>query len=127
MTKLFLIFLGSGLGGVLRYTLGGWAHRITNGSFPFGTLLVNVTGCLLIGFLTAALAGRFLIREELRVAVLVGLLGGFTTFSSFGFETFELLNLGQFGLAGMNVFLSIFGGLSGVWIGYRVAESWFGV
>ncbi|MFQ5462438.1 MAG: fluoride efflux transporter CrcB [Phycisphaerae bacterium] len=127
MTKLILIFVGSGLGGVLRYALGGWAHRLTNGSFPFGTLLVNVLGCLLIGFLTAALAGRFLIREELRVAVLIGLLGGFTTFSTFGFETFELMNLGQFGLAGMNVLLSLFGGLSGVWIGYRVAESWLGV
>ena len=124
--KLLLIFLGSGVGGVLRYTLAGWAQRLGNGSFPLGTLLVNLAGCMLIGFLTAALSGRVLIREEYRIALLVGLLGGFTTFSTFGLETFALLNDGQYGRAALNVAISVAAGVSAVWIGYRVAERWLG-
>jgi CrcB protein len=87
MCKLVLIFVGSGLGGVLRYALGGWGQRLADGRFPLGTLIVNVSGCLLIRFLTAAFAGRVLIREEYRVALLIGVLGGYTTFSTFGLET----------------------------------------
>lgn len=87
MCKLVLIFVGSGLGGVLRYALGGWGQRPADGRFPLGTLIVNVSGCLLIRFLTAAFAGRVLIREEYRVALLIGVLGGYTTFSTFGLET----------------------------------------
>ena len=127
MTKLLLIFLGSGLGGVCRYLLSGWAQRFANGSFPLGTLTVNVVGCLAIGFLTAAFAGRYLIREELRIALLIGILGGFTTFSTFGLETFALTNDGQHGLALLNVVLSCILGLAAVWLGYRIGESWLGV
>lgn len=124
--KLLLIFLGSGVGGVLRYTLAGWAQRLGNGSFPLGTLLVNLAGCMLIGFLTAALSGRVLLREEYRIALMVGLLGGFTTFSTFGLETFALLNDGQHGRAALNVAISVAAGVAAVWIGYRVAERWLG-
>jgi CrcB protein len=127
MQKLLLIFVGSGFGGVLRYALAGWTQRLTGGVFPLGTLLVNVTGCLLIGFLTAAFGGRILVREEHRVALLIGLLGGYTTFSTFGLETFALLNDGQYGRAGVNVVASVAVGLVAVWIGYRLGESWLGV
>ena len=126
MLKLSLIFLGSGLGGVFRYAVGGWAQRLGGGSFPIGTLLVNVLGCLLVGFLAAALSGRILIREDYRFALLVGLLGGFTTFSTFGFETFALLNDGQHLRAMLNVTLSVGVGLGSVWLGYRIAENWLG-
>jgi len=107
MTKSLLIFIGSGAGGVLRYALSGLTQRLANGSFPIGTLIVNITGCLLIGFLTAALSGRVLVREEYRVAVLIGLLGGYTTFSTFGLETFALLNAGQPWRALLNVTASV--------------------
>jgi CrcB protein len=127
MTKLLLIFIGSGAGGVLRYVLAGWTQRLANGSFPIGTLIVNITGCLLIGFLTAAFSGRVLVREEYRVAVLIGLLGGYTTFSTFGLETFALLNAGQPWRALLNVTASVTAGLAGVWTGYRLAENWLGV
>lgn len=121
--KLGLIFIGSGLGGVARYAFAGLAQRLNpHAGFPIGTLLVNVTGCLAIGFLSAALAGRSLMREEYRLAILVGVLGGYTTFSTFGWETFALLNGGQFARAAMNVLLSVFGCLIAVWAGYRGAQ-----
>lgn len=127
MHKLLLVFLGSGVGGVLRYAVGGWVQRRLSGLFPLGTLVVNLTGCVLIGFLSAALAGRWLVREEHRVALLVGVLGGYTTFSTFGWETFALLNDGQMGRAAGNAALSVVGGLAAVWIGYRLGQAWLGV
>jgi len=127
MHKLLLIFIGSGAGGVLRYAVSGWTQRLGNGSFPLGTLCVNFLGCLLVGFLAAALSGRILIREEHRIALLVGLLGGFTTFSTFGLETFALLNNGQYARAALNVALSVGLGVGAVWLGYRAAEQWMGV
>ena len=127
MTKVVLIFIGSGVGGVLRYVVAGWSQRLANGSFPIGTLLVNVSGCLVVGFLAAALAGRVLVREELRLALLIGLLGGYTTFSTFGLETFALLNAGQKWPALLNIISSIVLGLVCVGAGYRWAEKWLGV
>lgn len=126
MTKYLLIFLGSGAGGLMRYAVSGWTQRLTQASFPLGTLLVNVTGCLLIGFFTAYLSGRMLIREEFRVALLVGVMGGYTTFSTFSLETFALVNEGQLWRAGVNVVASVMAGLAAVWLGYRLAEIWLG-
>lgn len=127
LLKLALILIASGVGGVCRYLLSGWAQKLANGSFPAGTLAVNVLGCLLIGFLSAAFAGRWLVREEYRVALIVGVLGGFTTFSAFGLETFALLNDGQYTRAAWNVAASVGLGLASVWAGYRLAERWLGV
>jgi CrcB protein len=127
MLKWLLIAAGSALGGVMRYGFQGWVQRFSNGSFPVGTLAVNVTSCLAIGFLSGLFAGPQLIREEYRVALTVGVLGGYSTFSTFGLETFNLANQGEFRLAMLNVLLSCGLGLAGVWIGYRAAERWFGV
>ena len=127
MLKFVLIFIGSGLGGVLRYALGGWVQRLGQGTFPVGTLAVNVSGCLLIGFLTALLSGPVLIRDEYRLALLIGVLGGYTTFSTFGWETFSLVNEGQIGQAVVNAAASVGAGVAAVWIGYRLAETWRGV
>jgi CrcB protein len=127
MHRLAWIFIGSGLGGVFRYLVDGWVQRLVNGSFPLGTLAVNVTGCLLIGMLSAALSGRVLIREEYRIGLLIGLLGGFTTFSTFGLETFAFASDGQHVRAALNVVLSVALGLAAVWGGYRLAEHWLGV
>lgn len=126
MGKLLLIFIGSGIGGVVRYALSGWTQKLGNGNFPLGTMVVNASGCLLIGFLSAAFAGRWLVREEYRLALLIGLLGGYTTFSTFGLETFALLNEGQYFSAMLNVMLSVTIGLAAVWCGYRLAETWLG-
>ena len=92
------------------------------GKFPLGTLAVNVLGCLVIGSLSAALASRFPIREDYRLALVVGLLGGFTTFSSFGLETFSLLDGGHYVHAASNVVLSVIVCLVAVWAGQRLAH-----
>ena len=127
MFKLVLIFLGAGLGGVARYALGGAVQGVSGESFPAGTLAVNVAGCLVIGFLDAAFAGPVLVREEHRIAIFVGIIGGFTTFSSFGKETLSLAVDGEYLLAGLNVMLSNVLGLGAVWLGLRLGERAYGV
>jgi CrcB protein len=127
MSKWILIAVGGAAGSLLRYSLQGWAQRLTNGVFPVGTLSVNIIGCLVIGFLAASFTGPLLIREEYRIGLTVGVLGGFTTFSAFGLETFNLTNDGQFRLALTNVLLSVALGFVAVWLGYRFSEWWFGI
>jgi CrcB protein len=124
--KLVLIAIGGGFGSVMRYVLGGWVQRLAGIDFPLGTLVINVSGCFAIGFLNAFFTPR-LVREEYRIAILVGILGGYTTFSTFGYETFMSLNDRQFARAGFNMLLSVGLGLAAVWIGYRLAERMFGV
>ncbi len=127
MFRLTLIFLAGGCGSVLRYGLSGWVQRLGgNSSFPTGTLVVNVVGCVAIGFLAALFTGPMLIREEYRLAILVGLLGGFTTFSTFGYETVALTNSGQWGFAALNVVLSNGLGLAAAWMGARAAVALYG-
>lgn len=126
MNKILLL-AGAGVAGTLsRYFLVVGAQRLTGGFFPVGTLLVNLVGCLLIGFLGAMLTGPFLVRDEYRIAVMVGFLGAFTTFSAFGYETFRLLNEGQKWLALANIGLNNVLGLALVWIGYRTAGVLYG-
>ena len=120
MLKLALIFCGGGAGALLRYLVQAGVARALPVAFPLGTLLVNVLGCFAIGFLIAHLAGTSL-REEYRVALLVGVLGGFTTFSTFAAETLGLLQQGTWPLALGNVVASSALGLIAVWAGYRLA------
>ena len=127
MTKIIFIAIGGGGGAVLRYLVSAWGQRITQGAFPLGTMMVNVSGCLAIGLIGALFGGPVLVREEYRAAILIGLLGGYTTYSSFGWETVMLANDGQFGRALMNVLVTTTLGLAAVWIGYRLGERWFGV
>ena len=122
MRVLLWIACGGALGAVLRYGLSVGCQRLAGGVFPVGTLAVNVAGCLLIGFLGALLSGPALLRDELRLGLLVGVLGGFTTFSTFGWETFALLNDGEWSRAAANVVASNALGLAAVWLGYRVAQ-----
>ena len=126
MLKLGLIAAGGAAGALLRYAVSGSAQKLTSGTFPLGTLCVNVIGCVLIGFFGAFFAGPHLVREEYRVALLVGLLGAFTTFSTFGWETVSLVNAGQLWQAGLNIALSNGAGLVSVVLGYRLGTKWFG-
>lgn len=111
----------------MRYFVQGWGQALASGGFPVGTLIVNVVGCFFIGFFNAAFTGPVLIREEYRVALTVGILGGFTTFSSLGWESFSLANDGQALRAILNPLLSVTAGFVAVWVGVRLAASWFGV
>lgn len=127
MAKLLLIAAGGAVGSALRYLVAGWGQKLFNGSFPAGTMIVNVVGCFLIGLLAVALADPVRVRPELRMALLVGVLGGFTTFSTFGYESFTLMGDRQFALAGMNIVASVTLGLAAVWIGARLGQRIFGV
>lgn len=127
MLKIALIAVGGGIGAVLRYVVSAWGQRLMGGSFPFGTFLVNVTGSLVIGFVGARMAAPHLVREEVRVFLLVGLLGGYTTFSTFGWETFMELNDGETSRALANLLITNAVGVTAVWLGYRFGERLFGV
>ena len=124
MMKVLLIAAGGSLGAVLRYALSGLAHRVYRGPFPVGTLVVNVAGCAAMGLLGGLLIGSTLVREEYRVGLLVGVLGAFTTFSTFGWETIELLNERRLGPAALNIVLNNACSLAAAWIGYRLAQKW---
>lgn len=120
MYKLLLIMAGGALGSAMRYILGGWAQQWAGVRFPVGTLLVNIAGCFAIGLLNAIFHHRALVREEYRLAILIGVLGGFTTFSSFAWETTALSHDAQFGLALANVVASTAGCLIAAWAAYRL-------
>ncbi len=126
MSKLLLIALGGSVGAVLRYLLAGWGQRLISGAFPLGTLIVNSTGCLVMGFLVGVLTGPLLVREELRLMLLVGFVGSFTTFSTFGYETLALLEDREWGGAALNVAVSNGVGIAAVLAGMRMAERWQG-
>ncbi|PYS37151.1 MAG: fluoride efflux transporter CrcB [Acidobacteria bacterium] len=123
MYKIFLIGIAGSLGTLSRYWLSGWADQWWGGTFPFGTLIVNATGCLAIGFLFHATEEKYLVDPVVRSAALVGFLGGFTTFSSFAVQSFSLLRDGEILLASANILLSNFAGLILVWAGYVIART----
>ena len=127
MEKLLIIFVGGGIGSVARYTLGGWVQGRAASVFPLGTLAVNVLGCAAIGILGAALDGRVLMKPEYRLFLMVGVLGGFTTFSSFAFETLKLAMDGEYFRAAGNVILSNVLGLFVAWLAYVIVRKSLGV
>jgi CrcB protein len=121
MVRLLLIGLAGFVGTLGRYWLSGLAARRYGETFPYGTFAVNALGCLLAGFLFYLMYDRFLTSPTSRSVVFIGLLGGFTTFSSYGLQTFTLLREGEIFLALLNIGLSNIAGLFLVWAGYRLA------
>ena len=118
MLALLLVGAGGFLGSVFRYVLSGWVHRILdNPWFPYGTLVVNVSGSVAIGFLSGLAENRSLFTSDARLFVFIGILGGFTTFSSFALETFSLGRNTQIAAALANIMMQVFLGLLGVWCG----------
>lgn len=118
MTNAMLIFLGSGLGGISRYGVSLLTYSVLGKQFPYGTLVVNVTGCFLMGLLFELIIERFDgIGVPLRAFLLIGFLGGYTTFSSFSIETINLIENDQW-LSGLsNIFFNMTLCLMGTWIG----------
>jgi CrcB protein len=120
MLNLVYVGLGGFLGSIGRYLASGAVHQIfPNIYFPIGTAAVNITGCFLIGILTGLAEFRNLLSPEMRMFLLIGLLGGFTTFSTFGHETVAFMRNGEFLHAFGNVLIQVIIGLSGVWLGYN--------
>jgi CrcB protein len=122
MNETVVAFLGGGVGTAFRYWLSGGVYRFISPTFPFGTLLVNVAGCLLIGVSMSLFEERFAVQPLLRIFLTIGVLGGFTTFSTFSFETIALLREGSL-LAGFgNIISSVAGCLMATWMGMVVGK-----
>jgi CrcB protein len=123
MTRVLAIAAGGAVGSVLRYWMSAWVHSLVGRGFPYGTLAVNVLGCLLMGFLFALLVERLSTDSAVRAGILIGVLGGFTTFSSFSIETFNLLEEGLWLKAGINAGASLVLCLAATWIGVITARA----
>lgn len=117
MFKNILVIIGGGTGAFFRYLLSGWIYKVLGADFPYGTLAVNVIGCFVIGLFLTMADDRFLISPAFRIFFAVGVLGGFTTFSTFSFETVGLLKDGATTIGLLNVGVSIVVGLTATWIG----------
>ena len=123
MLLIVLVGIGGFFGAVMRYLVTEWAQDIFHAlSLPYGTITVNIIGCLLIGLLAGLSENRNLLGPETRALLLIGVLGGFTTFSAFGFETVELLRDGKSMAAFSNVGLQVCLGLAAVWVGYSASQ-----
>jgi CrcB protein len=119
LKSILLVALGGALGSVVRYKLSGWVlHHTVDWQFPAGTFVVNVAGCLVIGVLAGLAVKEDFFSAETRLFLFTGLLGGFTTFSAFGLETFYLLRRGELLAAGSNIVLSVIVGLIVLWLGF---------
>lgn len=122
MTNIFLVGFGGFIGSVLRYLASGYVQQSTKSiDFPYGTLVVNVVGCFIIGFLAQLAEDRGVFTSESRIFVFTGFLGGFTTFSSFGNETLNLARDSQMMNAFANVGANVILGLFAVWLGRTVS------
>ena len=121
MTTLLWIMLGGAIGTGARYLIATPLNGSASDGYPVGTLTVNLIGCLAIGFLATTLTEASGVRPEVKLAVIVGCLGGFTTFSSFGLETMSLLENGRIGAALSYVLLSNLVGLALAWGGMKAA------
>jgi CrcB protein len=125
MTTYLWIALGSALGGVARYWSSGFVAAHVGETFPFGTMAVNVVGSFVIGFFATLTApdGRLFVSSDTRQFVLMGVCGGYTTFSSFSFGTLALVRDGEWAWAGLNILLSVALCLVAVWLGYIAASA----
>ena len=123
MKAVLLVALGGALGALTRYALVEWVDWATPKSrFPWGILAANLLGCFAIGLVFGIAEHRNWLTEAARLMALVGFLGSFTTFSTFGWNTFELFRNGQAALAFANVAISVIGGLASVWAGWALAR-----
>jgi CrcB protein len=113
------VTIAGALGVLARFALGGWLVRATGGLFPWETMIINVSGCFAIGALAGALDRGALLSPALRMALLVGFLGGYTTFSSFALEALRLVQDAQWRSAALYVLGTNAAGLVAVWAGYQ--------
>ncbi len=122
MTPYVYIIMGAVVGAPLRYYVQGVVQDSTASLFPFGTLVVNVSGCLVIGLLLTLAEERGALGPNARLALVTGFLGSYTTFSTFAYESFQQLRGHELFFASANIVASVFVGLAAVWIGTILAR-----
>jgi CrcB protein len=122
MKNYLVVFMGAGIGGSLRYFLSTYFYKILPILFPFGTLAVNVLGSFALGIIIFGLDERDIISPLMKLFLGVGFCGGFTTFSTFSFETFNLMRDSEFLLAAVNVILNIIVSFAGIYLGYLISR-----
>jgi len=123
MEKMLIAGIGGFIGTIMRYTLNNIVYKsLDYPLYPYGTLTINVLGCFFIGFLASLTETRLALTSDVRIFLQIGILGGFTTFSTFGYETFSLIRDGQFLLGVSNILLQVFIGLAAVWLGYYFGQ-----
>lgn len=123
MQNIILIFIGCGLGGVLRYWIANSVYMLLGRGFPSGTLVVNISGAFLMGLLTVLAQERLSgIAVPMRALLTIGLLGGYTTFSTFSIETLNMIESANYLGAALNIALSIVLCLGGVWLGVALGR-----
>lgn len=122
MHNILVVALGGALGTLSRYALGLWIMNRWNQGFPLHTFLINITGAFLLGFLHILFTERLDVSPLWRLGIAVGFLGAFTTFSTFGYEVFSLLESGNYMTAGLYTLLSIAVGFTGVALGVSLAR-----
>lgn len=114
------IAIGGAAGTLVRWGLGGFIQHVSGGTFPWGTLVINVAGCAAIGALAAFTDRGGFLSPPWRMALQIGVLGGFTTYSTFGLETFRLVSAGDMSRAAAYFGLTSAGGFAAVWLAYRL-------
>ncbi|HLA74616.1 MAG TPA: fluoride efflux transporter CrcB [Gammaproteobacteria bacterium] len=122
MTQALAVAVGGALGSLLRFWMSTGIYALLGRGFPYGTLAVNVLGCLLMGFLFVLFLDRFSTNGVLRAGMLIGVLGGFTTFSAFSMETVNLIEEGAQLKAVLNIFLNVLACLGATWLGVLVGR-----
>lgn len=115
--------MGGFLGALGRYWVSGLAQRL-GGRFPYGTLSVNLIGSFILGIFATLFLEKVIVNQEMRLFLLVGLLGAFTTYSTFSLETLNLMRGGEWMFAGLNVLANVVGTLIAVWAGVSIAKLW---
>lgn len=122
MGQAIAVAIGGAIGSVLRFQIGKKVQALASSNFPYGVFLVNITGCFLIGILTMLLLDRFNVSPIWRAAILIGFLGGYTTFSSFTNDAINLLRTGQYLIGFLYIFSSLILSLLATWIGLMLGR-----
>ena len=116
------ISLGGALGALSRYLLSTWIYNKSQHVFPYGTFIVNILGCFILGFFYTITLDKYVISPQVRMMVSVGFLGAFTTFSTFSLETLNIIKENNYNVALLNIALSVLLGLLAVWLGAVLAN-----